>query len=319
MALLTITGEPASRFEEVAHETAQLLQFRLIDEARAAQLLVEDFPAADLSERAWRPAMASIVVRLATEHHLVLAFPGAEGLLSPMPQLLRAGIVASSARRSGNVMLDRRLERLEAIAALAELDDRAVAQRKARFGRGGVTPESFDITLNAEHMDSRQMTEILRAAASARCLVAQGFLTAAAEAKLQFQNRMELARHGITPAGRALLKAVAFGHPSEEVFANLLDFYRISWQYEPRSFPLQWDKDGNVIEAFTPDFYLPEFDLYVELTTMRQALVTRKNRKLKLLRAIYPHVNIQVFYQKDFQDLVFKYGLRVAEPQQNSL
>ena len=93
------------------------------------------------------------------------------------------------------------------------------------------------------------------------------------------------------------------------MFANLLDFYRIQWQYEPRSFPLQWDKDGNVIEAFTPDFYLAEFDLYVELTTMKQALVTRKNRKVKLLRAIYPHVNIQVFYQKDFQDLVFKYGL----------
>jgi hypoxanthine phosphoribosyltransferase len=64
-----------------------------------------------------------------------------------------------------------------------------------------------------------------------------------------------------------------------------------------------------VLEAFTPDFYLPEFDLYVELTTMKQSLVTRKNRKLKLLRAIYPSVNIQVFYQKDFENLIFKYGL----------
>ncbi len=97
--------------------------------------------------------------------------------------------------------------------------------------------------------------------------------------------------------------------PSEEVFANLLDFYRIAWDYEPRSFPLQWDKDGKVSEAFTPDFYLPEFDLYVELTTMKQANVTKKNRKIRLLRAIYPHVNIQVFYQKDVQDLVMKYRL----------
>jgi hypothetical protein len=93
------------------------------------------------------------------------------------------------------------------------------------------------------------------------------------------------------------------------VFANLLDFYRIAWDYEPRSFPLQWDKDGKVQEAFTPDFYLPEFDLYVELTTMKQANVTKKNRKIRLLRAIYPHVNIQVFYQKDVRDLVIKYGL----------
>jgi hypoxanthine phosphoribosyltransferase len=106
-------------------------------------------------------------------------------------------------------------------------------------------------------------------------------------------------------------------HPSEEVFANLLDFYRVAWEYEPRSFPIQWDKDGRVLEAFTPDFYLPEFDLFVELTTMKQSLVTKKNRKVKLLRAVYPQVNIQVFYQKDFENLIFKYGLAEREPRQS--
>jgi hypoxanthine phosphoribosyltransferase len=124
--------------------------------------------------------------------------------------------------------------------------------------------------------------------------------------------RFELAKRGIVPAGRARVTRASFSHPSEEMFANLLDFYRIQWEYEPRSFPLQWDKDGRVTEAFTPDFYLPELELYVELTTMKQSLVTRKNRKVKLLRAIYPHINIQVFYQKDFQDLVFKYGLKMV-------
>ncbi|HEU0141963.1 MAG TPA: hypothetical protein VFQ79_19730, partial [Bryobacteraceae bacterium] len=136
-----------------------------------------------------------------------------------------------------------------------------------------------------------------------------GLLGASAEAQLQFQVRLELAKHGITPIGHAELKRRAFGHPSEEVFANVLDFYRVAWKYEPKSFPIRWDKNGNVIEAFTPDFYLPEFNLYVELTTMKQSLVTRKNRKVKLLKTLYPDVNIQVFYQKDFQDLVFKYGL----------
>jgi hypoxanthine phosphoribosyltransferase len=208
-------------------------------------------------------------------------------------------------------MLDQRLERPAARAELARLDAEARRTRKARLGRTAALAENFDITLNAEHMDSGQMAEVLRAAAQARCLQEHGLLSSAAEAGLQFKIRMELARHGIAPAGRARIKRVEFGHPSEQIFANLLDFYRIEWQYEPRSFPLQWDKDGNVIEAFTPDFYLPELDLYVELTTMKQALVTRKNRKIKLLRAVYPHVNIQVFYQKDFQDLVFKYGLRV--------
>jgi hypothetical protein len=312
MALLTISGEPASRFEEVAHGVAQLLRFELVAESRLSQWIVEEFGDAQIPERAWRPAVASIVARMATEHHLVVALPAAESLFDPMPQLLRAGIVASEARRTGNVMLDRQLERPEAKRELAKLDADARRLRRARIGRSTPRPGDFDITLNAESMDAGRMAEVLRGAASAGCLAEQGLLSAEAEARIQFRTRLDLSRHGIVPAGRVQLKRAAFGHPSEEMFANLLDFYRIQWEYEPRSFPLQWDKDGNVMEAFTPDFYLPEFDLYVELTTMKQALVTRKNRKIKLLRAIYPHVNIQVFYQKDFQDLVFKYGSRMS-------
>jgi len=140
-------------------------------------------------------------------------------------------------------------------------------------------------------------------------LVERGFLSAAAEAQIQFQIRLRLARHGIVPPGAVRLVEKSFAHPSEQVFANLLDFYRIPWEYEPRSFPVQWDAEGRVSESFTPDFYLPEYDLYVELTTMKQSLVTRKNRKIRLLRELYPHLNVQIFYQKDFENLIFKYGL----------
>jgi hypoxanthine phosphoribosyltransferase len=160
-------------------------------------------------------------------------------------------------------------------------------------------------------MDAAQAAEMLAAAAAQR-LGEQGLLSPNAADEIEFETRLELAKRGIVPARRARVSKASFGHPSEEMFANLLDFYRIQWEYEPRSFPLEWDKDGRVTEAFTPDFYLPEFDLYVELTTMKQSLVTKKNRKVKRLRAIYPHINIQVFYQKDFQDLVFKYGLRMV-------
>jgi hypoxanthine phosphoribosyltransferase len=219
--------------------------------------------------------------------------------------LLRAGITAPESRRAGNVMVDQRLERPAALKTLAVLDAESKRLRKSRIGR---IVKAFDVVLNMEFMDAPQAAEILRAACCARHLVDYGLLSGAAEAQMQFQTRLQLAQYGIVPAGRASLKRVEFGHPSEQIFANLLDFYRIEWEYEPRSFPLQWDKDGKVIEAFTPDFYLPQIDLYVELTTMKQALVTRKNRKVKLLRAIYPHVNIQIFYQKDLQDLVFKHA-----------
>lgn len=106
---------------------------------------------------------------------------------------------------------------------------------------------------------------------------------------------------------------IEFAHPSERVAAQILDFYRIRWDYEPTSFPIEWDSRGNVIASFTPDFYLPDFDLYIELTTMSQKLVTKKNRKVRRLRELYPDINIKIFYQKDFRNLLHKYGIPVRE------
>jgi hypothetical protein len=112
-------------------------------------------------------------------------------------------------------------------------------------------------------------------------------------------------------------ESVPFAHASERQFARLLDFYQIEWAYEPRSFDLEWDRQGNVIQQFTPDFYLPAWDLYIEITTMNQKLVTRKNRKVRRLLELYPDVKCKVFYQRDYLSLVTKYGLedqRSSEP-----
>ena len=103
-----------------------------------------------------------------------------------------------------------------------------------------------------------------------------------------------------------------FVNRSELEVAKLLDYYRIPWDYEPRSFVLETDDEGRVREATTPDFYLPEQDLYVELTTMKQSLVTRKNRKIRKLRERYPDVKVKLFYKRDFERLVEKYGLDFA-------
>ena len=100
-----------------------------------------------------------------------------------------------------------------------------------------------------------------------------------------------------------------FAHSSEEAFARILDYYGIEWEYEPRTFPLELDDQGNVIEAFAPDFYLPEQDLYVELTTLRPKLTTAKSRKLRRIRELYPDVNVKLFKRSDLRDLMIKYGL----------
>ncbi|MGH2767459.1 MAG: hypothetical protein ACRDIF_00670 [Actinomycetota bacterium] len=102
---------------------------------------------------------------------------------------------------------------------------------------------------------------------------------------------------------------VRFAHESERQFARLLDFYQIEWDYEPRSFDIEWDRNGNPTQRFTPDFYLPAFDLFIEITTLSQRLVTKKNRKVRRLRELYPEVKCKIFYQKDYQNLVLKYGL----------
>jgi hypothetical protein len=102
---------------------------------------------------------------------------------------------------------------------------------------------------------------------------------------------------------------VAFAHDSERQYARLLDFYQIEWQYEPRTFDVEWDENGQVAKRFSPDFYLPTFDLYIEVTTMNQKLVTKKNRKVRRLRELYPGVKIKIFYQRDYLALLEKYGL----------
>lgn len=105
-----------------------------------------------------------------------------------------------------------------------------------------------------------------------------------------------------------------FAHASEAELARILDFYAVRWEYEPRVFPILWNLDGDVVESFTPDFYLPDFDLYLELTTLRQRLVRKKNRKLRRLRELYPDVRVKLFYARDFRALMLKYGrLAVAE------
>jgi hypothetical protein len=294
----------------VARLAAQRLGFELLTQARIRSLTSEEFGAdAKIPDKAYPSLVTSLLARLATQHHLVFCAAGGELQGRHFPGMLRVHVVAPENIRIGNLMLDHRLERPAARQLMLDLEAADRTDRKAKFGKTKATAELFDLVFNSEALSTEQMANLIQAAAAAAGIVERGLLSPAAEQQLQFQMRLKLARFGIVPPGNVTLRNKMFAHPSEEMFANLLDFYRIAWEYEPRSFPVSYDQDGSVLEAFTPDFYLPEFDLYVELTTMKQSLVTRKNRKVRLLRELYPHLNIQVFYQKDFENLIFKYGL----------
>ena len=310
MALIAVSGHPGCRYEEVARLAAQRLGFELLTQSRLRDLTNQEFGAETaIPDKAYPSLVTSILARLATEYHIVCCLVGGEVQARHFPGMLRVHVVAPEKARIGNLMLDGRLDRPAARQRLLELEAADRADRKAKFGKTRPTADLFDLVLNAESLTTEQMAQLIETAVTSGALVERGFLSLAAEAQLQFQMRLKLSRHGIVPPNKVTLRQKIFANPSEEMFANLLDFYRIAWEYEPRSFPIQLDRDGNPLESFTPDFYLPEFDLYVELTTMKQSHVTKKNRKVRLLRELYPNVNIQVFYQKDFENLIFKYGL----------
>ncbi len=102
---------------------------------------------------------------------------------------------------------------------------------------------------------------------------------------------------------------IVWSHPSEKEFAHVLDYFGIEWRYEPTTFPLRWDKEGNLLEGFSPDFYLVEQELYVELTTLRPRLMRDKHRKVRRLRELYPEVNVRLWDRQDFVRFLERFGL----------
>jgi hypothetical protein len=98
-------------------------------------------------------------------------------------------------------------------------------------------------------------------------------------------------------------------HPIEAAFARILDYYEVTWEYEPTTFPLKWDEKGNVLEAFSPDFFLPQQNLYIELTTLRPKLTLRKNRKLKKFKEIYPEINIKLLKRRELRNMMLRFGM----------
>jgi hypoxanthine phosphoribosyltransferase len=107
-------------------------------------------------------------------------------------------------------------------------------------------------------------------------------------------------------------KPPRFAHRVELECAQILDYYSVPWLYEPTTFVLARDAEGRVTEAFAPDFYLPEQDLYVEITVMKQSLVTRKHRKLRKLRVLHPEIRVKLLYRRDIARLAERFRLPLA-------
>jgi len=114
---------------------------------------------------------------------------------------------------------------------------------------------------------------------------------------------------GVAPRESKRAASPLFAHDSERQLAALFDFYGVRWEYEPVEFVLDWHADGTPASAFRPDFFLPDHGCFIELTTLNQKLVTKKNAKVRRMRCLYPTVEVKMLYQRDYLALLAKHGL----------
>src|SRR4051812_1267855 len=187
MALITLSGTPGCRTEEVARICAQHLQFELITESRLRSMIQTEFGSTSpVPDRAYRHVIASMLARLALDHHIIAAAHGSEVLFKHLPGTLRVQIGAPESRRFGSLMVDFQIERPAALELLHKLDEDEKADRKRKFGRSLPRALDFDLVLNAELLDSEQMASVIESAVASMGLVEQGLLSSGVEAQFQF-------------------------------------------------------------------------------------------------------------------------------------
>lgn len=214
---------------------------------------------------------------------------GAQIIFADHPAALHVKIIASPEVRTNRIMQAHNLEKKDAQRFLEITDRKHKRYISTIYGKDWSDPLLYHLTLNTDFLSNEEAASLIYSLAQNR--------------QIGSEPSAELPE----PAGK---KTVVFKHPSEEEFAKILDMNELDWEYEPRTFPIKWDAEGNITLAFSPDFYLPRFDTYIELTTMNQKYVSEKKKKVELLKKLYPGTNINIVFKNDFQTLAKRFGLR---------
>jgi cytidylate kinase len=324
MAIITISRLTGSGGREIATATAEALNFQLIDRGTMDAVIDQQFPVRteQLSRikkdrRVYDEMMRSAIAEVAAAHNVIILGSGAQFLFARVTSSLHVQIVAPLPYRIARVMRTASVDRDEAERIIAERDRDKETFIRTLYGKEWRDPAHYDLVLNIDRLANEVAVDIIVRAAQSKGIEAR-------PVELPAQLREDILTAKLDVAQMADLvetpedKLPEFAHPSEQEFARVMDFYRIRWQYEPKTFPIEWDEHHNVVKAFTPDFYLPDLDLFIELTTMKQSLVTKKNRKVRRLRELYPEVNIKILYERDYRNLIWKYGLTNGEDEGES-
>ncbi len=303
MAIVTISEILDSLGNEIATKVAQRLGFSLVDSALIMRDLIDTASINNInlfeyvsSGKIPPEIVKNLIIEKALRENVVILNLGGEVLFRNLPGTLHVKVRDVNGDREGK-------------GALTQSRKNYTGFMRALFRKETIGADFYDIQIMVKRLDTDFAVDLILTAVETKGITMKAGITWKALQLLKSSSRKK-ERHSNTAKYVKKLTMPSFAHPSEKEFAKVLDFYRIKWEYEPRSFLLKADKNGMVKEEFTPDFYLPELDLYIELTTLKQKLVTKKNRKLRILKKLYPDVNIKLFYGRDYNKLLQRFGIR---------
>lgn len=308
MAVITISRQRGSFGSEVAAALAQKLGFELISgETMVPSFLSEStvherhmltesakfyLTPAYTGESFIELASRRLKDHVKTHPAVVVGF-GSQAIFAGHKDALHVRIYAPKAVRISRLKKQYRVSEEQAAQILALADRKQQKFYTTLFGLELSEAAHYDLLLNTASLSVDE------------CVAA----IVALKAQHELRNKIEQETHDENGGQYNVSDMPLMKNQSEAEFARLLDMYHIDWIYEPKTFPVEWDAGGHVISAFSPDFYLPKFDTYIELTTMNQKYVTAKNKKVKRLKELYPGINIKLVYKKDFSSLVERFHL----------
>ena len=317
MGTITISREFGSGGETIARLVAEKTGFLLVNKetiteglaefgvekpAPRLEKIVSDEEAAEAGRR-YIEAMHDYIYDLAIRNNLVILGRGGSILFRDYPPALHVKIIAQFTYRVKRVMKLYDINSETAVRLIKEQDKDKRLYYRQIFDINWANLRAYDLVINTEKMGLEDVADIIIAAYRVH---------AEPREVRDGPNGMEFEeRFFVEPDDEE--ESEKFMHPSEEEFSHMLDFYRIRWEYEPKTFLLEWDSEGNVLEAFSPDFYLPDQDLYIELTTQKPKQAWKKNRKIRRMKVLYPDVNVRLIDKRGFESLLIKHRIEPEE------
>ncbi len=319
MGVITISREFGCGGETIARLVAEKTQFLLVNKETIIQGLNEygieppeegfekiiDGEESNQAVQHYVEAMHDYIYDLAIRNNLVILGRGGSILFRDYPPALHVRIIAQFSHRVQRVMKVYSLNAETAVKLIKEKDHNKRQYYRQVFDVNWNNTRAYDMVLNKEKMGLEDAADII---VNAYRIHAEPREVKDGPAGTEIENGI------LEPLTKE--EADKFMHSSEEEFAHMLDFYRIRWEYEPKTFLLEWDSEGNIVEAFSPDFYLVDQDLYIELTTQKPKQAWRKNRKIRRMKELYPEINVRLIDKKGFESLLKKHSLDQDEEEE---